>query len=176
MNDQVEEQMVEISLDIVTWLSQCCAEPTNYHMVHNTYIIKKLHNWLHSGRTAVLYSVDQNLPSPCRSRLARETMCAYSWNRKANVFVVWSWSTNESANWLYTPKGTHTHPIKHTVYFNHAGNEQLYLYPLAVVWKLSSFGCSTSQMYNIVRWAWASTHAEDEIVACIWQSSESDWA
>ena len=88
MNDQVEEQMVEISLDTVTWLSQCCAEPTNYHMVHNTYIIKKLHNWLHSGRTAVLYSVDQNLPSPCRSRLARETMCAYSWNRKANV-ILW---------------------------------------------------------------------------------------
>ena len=48
----------------MAWLSWCCAAPTN---ISHGHVIQTLRNWLHSGGTAVKYSVDQTFPSMWKS-------------------------------------------------------------------------------------------------------------
>ena len=68
--DQVaslEEQVVDISLFCVAWLSWRGVTPNNFPT------FKCCITWLHSSE----YSVDQILPFPCRSGLAHETIDWY---------------------------------------------------------------------------------------------------
>ena len=81
----------------MAWLSWRCAAPTN---ISHGHVIQTLHYWLHSGRTAVKYSVDQTLPSMWKSagshdywphcKMALQHLTVLEINRWLDYTHIWS--------------------------------------------------------------------------------------